>query len=353
VGLTALAVDDHGNVFVDQSGIISVVPAASGTILGVAVKVGVPATVATGAGAYVAVDNLGDLFSADGPAGTVSVYPAAAGSFFGTPALPGKWSPVVTGLEGPAQLALGPGGNLYSDNQLSVQEVMAPAAFSSTSTALVAAPVPATFGQPVTLTATVQDLSGTAVPTGVVTFYDGTAQLGTGELAGTGSPPGSGAATLVTASLSPGAHTLTAAYAGSAGFSPSTSGPVTVAVNRAPTATSIVSSANPSRAGRPVLFTVSVKPAPGATGSSAAVPTGTVYLRCTGPCLVERSRALPASGQTRFLAWWLSPGRHRVTAVYEGGTDFAPSGGTLDELVLPRAHRAARASLERSPLSWP
>ncbi len=49
-----------------------------------------------------------------------------------------------------------------------------------TTTALAAAPNPSTFGQPVTLTATVSP----SAATGQVTFYDGTTVLGVGTLAG-------------------------------------------------------------------------------------------------------------------------------------------------------------------------
>ena len=50
--------------------------------------------------------------------------------------------------------------------------------------------------------------SGSNVPTGTVTFFDGAASIGTGTVSGNGE------ATLTSATLAPGAHTLKAVYGG-------------------------------------------------------------------------------------------------------------------------------------------
>ena len=75
-----------------------------------------------------------------------------------------------------------------------------------TLTTLTSSPNPATFGEAVTFTATVTGAGGT--PTGTVTFYDGTASLGTGTL------NGSGVATLTTSALIVGVHPISATYGG-------------------------------------------------------------------------------------------------------------------------------------------
>ena len=72
-----------------------------------------------------------------------------------------------------------------------------------------AAPNPATFGQPVTLTATVSP----SAATGQVTFYDGTTVLGVGTLAG-------GTATLHDHLLPAGSRSLRAYYGGDAVYLP-------------------------------------------------------------------------------------------------------------------------------------
>lgn len=70
-----------------------------------------------------------------------------------------------------------------------------------------------TYGDPVTLTATLTASSG--VPTGMVAFYDGATLLGTGIL------DGNGQATFSTSALGAGTHDLTAQYAGEGAFASS------------------------------------------------------------------------------------------------------------------------------------
>jgi len=79
------------------------------------------------------------------------------------------------------------------------------------------------FGQPVTLTATVTaDSPGTATPTGTVTFLDGLNTLGTGNL------NSKGIATLVVTSLSLGQHSISGSYPGdNVDFTQSTSPSIT------------------------------------------------------------------------------------------------------------------------------
>src|SRR5262249_48249534 len=79
------------------------------------------------------------------------------------------------------------------------------------------------FGQPVTFTATVTAAQG-GTPTGIVTFRDGTASIGTGTLNSMGQ------ATLITSTLSVASHTITATYEGDANFLTSTSGSITQVV---------------------------------------------------------------------------------------------------------------------------
>jgi hypothetical protein len=62
-------------------------------------------------------------------------------------------------------------------------------------------------GQPVTLTASVQPTTGTAVPTGTVTFKDGTKLLGLSKL--------SGGTSSINVTLTAGSHTIQASYGGS------------------------------------------------------------------------------------------------------------------------------------------
>jgi hypothetical protein len=87
-----------------------------------------------------------------------------------------------------------------------------------TTTALTSSPNPSNFGQNVTFTATVTAQPGfdKGTPTGTVTFFDGSTNIGNSNLNG-------GMATLTTSTLSVGTHSMTATYNGDANFLPSTS----------------------------------------------------------------------------------------------------------------------------------
>jgi hypothetical protein len=79
-------------------------------------------------------------------------------------------------------------------------------------------------GTPVTFTATVADVApGTGVPTGTVTFYDGTTQIGTGTLV-------NGVATLALSTLAAGSHSIKAVYGGDTAHAASTSATITQAI---------------------------------------------------------------------------------------------------------------------------
>ena len=81
---------------------------------------------------------------------------------------------------------------------------------NDTAMALTASPNPAVFGQVITLTATVSSVLGT--PTGIVTFTEGAAVLGTSAL------DLDGRASLSVASLVSGTHVIAVAYSGDTNF---------------------------------------------------------------------------------------------------------------------------------------
>jgi hypothetical protein len=96
---------------------------------------------------------------------------------------------------------------------------------AGTGTGLSSSGIPGKPGQPITFTAPITVQSpGAGMPTGTVTFYDGTTSLGTGTLSTNG---GAGQATFSTSGLAPGGHTITARYGGDADFNVSASVPLT------------------------------------------------------------------------------------------------------------------------------
>jgi len=86
-----------------------------------------------------------------------------------------------------------------------------------TTTTLTSSLNPSNFGQSVTLTATTTGEGFQVTPTGTVTFFDGTTNLGTSNL------NASAQARLSTSTLTVGTHTLTATYNGDSNFASSTS----------------------------------------------------------------------------------------------------------------------------------
>lgn len=120
-------------------------------------------------------------------------------------------------------------------NYVPINVVGAPVA---TTTALTSSANPASYGQPVTLTATVSPQSGSSTPTGSVTFTKGSTPLGTAALSGA-------VAHLTTSGLSVGSHVITATYAGNLTGSSTT---LAQTVQKAPTAlvAATVKRANPT-----------------------------------------------------------------------------------------------------------
>jgi Bacterial Ig-like domain (group 3)/FG-GAP-like repeat len=115
----------------------------------------------------------------------------------------------------------------------------------------------------------------TAVPTGSVTFYDGSTALGTVPLS-------SDTAAFSTSTLSAGSHNITARYSGDVNFVPVTSG-ILVQVIAPPVIPSYTLTASPTtqtvNAGSSASYTISVNPTNGYNGTitfscPASLPTG-------------------------------------------------------------------------------
>jgi uncharacterized repeat protein (TIGR03803 family) len=95
----------------------------------------------------------------------------------------------------------------------------------STDIVLITSPNPSVVGQQVTLGVSVWNPQSLGIPTGTVTFYDGSTSLATVPL------NSSGNAGYQTSSLSAGSHSLTASYSGDNNYLPSTSAVVIQQVN--------------------------------------------------------------------------------------------------------------------------
>ncbi len=181
---------------------------------------------------------------------------------------------------------------------------------------------PAVFGQAVTFTATVSAaVTGIGVPTGVVTFKDGSKILGTGTLDADGTAVFSSSAPLTV-----GSHAITASYTSTSQFAASDSG-LTETVNKAATTTSITASVNPAKLGQAVTFTITVSAAAPGSGT----PTGKVVLMDGSVKLGTVS--LDTTGKATFGTAKLTVGTQAITASYGGDAHFTASTISMTETV--------------------
>jgi hypothetical protein len=170
--------------------------------------------------------------------------------------------------------------------------VTAPPSLSASTTSLTASPATITLGSQVTLTATVAGPSGnTTVPTGSVTFLDGTTPISSVTL------DASGKATFSITTLTAGAHNISANYAGDSTFanSVSTTVPVTVTVPAMDFSLSSTASSGTVSVGAPATATLTVTSVNGFTGS--------VSFTCTGlpsgvSCAFNPAAITPVAGKT-------------------------------------------------------
>ena len=139
---------------------------------------------------------------------------------FTTSSLPGGTNSIIAVYAGDA--------NFAASTAKAVKQVVDKA---STTTTLASSLNPSNVGQSVTFTANVVPQYG-GIPTGTVTFYDGTTLLKTVGV-------NEGEAKYTTKTLTVGTHTITATYGSSTSFEGSTSAPLTQTVNIAPTLSSI------------------------------------------------------------------------------------------------------------------
>ena len=140
---------------------------------------------------------------------------------------------------------------------------------ADTTTAVTSSANPSVFGQSVTLTAAVSVTApGVGLPGGSVQFAIDGSNVGTPVTLSSGS------ASMTTATLGVGSHTVAAVYSGDGSFNTS-SGTLSQNVNKAATSTVVISATNPSVFGQSVSFTATVSvDTPG-----AGIPTGIVTFR--------------------------------------------------------------------------
>jgi hypothetical protein len=196
-------------------------------------------------------------------------------------------------------------GNLISSSGTTSEKVRA-----ATTLSLSSNNPTATYGESVTLKATMSSAAGTPPDGEKVTFKNGTVTLGTVTLSG-------GVATLTTSTLPVGTLSLTASYPGDGQYLPA-SASLTETVSKGSTSVTLASSQ--TGPGQPVTLTATVQP-----NSGSAVPTGTVSFK-------EGTKSLGSqtlSGGTASVITPLSAGTHTVQVTYGGSGKFNSSNGTF------------------------
>lgn len=176
----------------------------------------------------------------------------------------------------------------------------------STATPVVTAganPGSSTYGSSVALSATVAGVgNGVTAPTGNVTFYDGTTQLGVSTL-------NNGSASFTIASLGAGSHNITASYAGDANYAAASSAALPLTVSKAAVQVGFTPSSTSLTYGSSVAAQVTV------TNAGGAQPSGVVtFYDGTNPA----GTATLQSGAANFAFSSLVGGTHSLSASYAG-----------------------------------
>jgi uncharacterized repeat protein (TIGR01451 family)/MYXO-CTERM domain-containing protein len=196
----------------------------------------------------------------------------------------------------------------------------------ATSTSLESSLNPSTFGAVILFTARVTP----AQATGIVAFEDGGLARGTASLSG-------GVATFELSDLSVDVHTMTAHYVGSIVHAGSTSSPIDQVVNKAPTTTTLASSANPSTAGAAITLTVTTTP----------ISSGDLVTFFDGATVLGTATLL--GGVATLTVPGLAAGTHSLTAHTAFVTRYLPStSAPLAQVVNPSALTATATSLVSS-----
>jgi ELWxxDGT repeat protein len=197
----------------------------------------------------------------------------------------------------------------------------------ASTTTVSSSPNPSLFGQALTFTATVDVAPGSPAPTGTVDFKEGTTDLTPG-----GRTLADGQATLTTAALSVGSHTITAVYSSDTIFTDSQGNDASrpQVVNKAGSALSLGAAPGASVFGQPVAFFAFVS----AVAPGAGTLTGTVTLK-EGSTTLAANVSL-SDGQASFTTASLSVGSHTITATYSGTGNFLAS-STSRALVVSKA----------------
>lgn len=181
---------------------------------------------------------------------------------------------------------------------------------ASTTTTLASSANPGLTGSAVTFTATVAPVSpGTGTPTGTITFFNGSTQLGTpANLA-------DGVGSFTTTSLTTGTSSITAVYSGDGNYKTSTSAALSQTIEAGAAQVTVSASNSNPFALQPISLTAIVSAAAG-----LGTPTGSVtFTTASGTTL---GTATVNNGTATLSRVNLPIGTQAITAMYSGSSSF-------------------------------
>ena len=211
---------------------------------------------------------------------------------------------------------------------------------------------PQGYGTSIIFTAEVNRTTGGAdVLEGDVAFYDG------GNCTTPGTPlqvaatvDGTGKVTYTTTTLSVGAHTILACYAGTATYGAS-SGTLAFTISTIVTTTTVTADkTTPQELGTSIVFTAAVT----RTSGGAAVTVGEVRFieggNCSSPVTtLQAATAVNGSGQVTYTTSSLTIGGHNIRACYDPATGYADSNGNIVFMISKIATTTTVTADKTSP----
>jgi hypothetical protein len=195
-----------------------------------------------------------------------------------------------------------------------------------------------TYGTSVTLTATFTG-SGSAKPSGTVTFLSGSTSVGSGAL------NASGVATLALTTLPAGTDSLTASFPGDTRYGTATTAPITETVKPATPTVKLTSSATSAAYGAPVALTATL------TGAGAK-PTGAVTFLSGATTLGSGPVALNSSGMATLALATLPIGADSIKASYAGDTNYAAATSTAATVTITKASQTITFTAPTTPVIY-
>jgi hypothetical protein len=227
----------------------------------------------------------------------------------------------------PITAAYMPSGSLPSTTAMLTQVVNGYA----TATVLTSSLNPANIGQSVTFTATVTSANGT--PTGLITFTDGTAILGTATIV-------NGVATYTTSTLAVGTHPITAAYNPTGTAFNASNAALSQVINGLPTTPSLT--VYPTTA----VYGTTIQMTSEAFRSGASVTGGSITFM-DGNLVLDTFVTTVAAPVATFSTATLAVGIHTITAVYSG--DSLSGSSTSAPVTVTITADATTLALTSSP----